>query len=158
MNLRESKIYGIKYDGKIIYVGRTTQVPQQRLSSHFSHRNNERICPPKLMKHFVGKELRDHTLVILERCSKQDAPNREIYWIKKLNTIEDGCNTSLTQGREKGCKNPTGKDHYLYGKQVARHIVEASIAARRGRHLSPEHRMKISIGNRRKKCVNEINI
>lgn len=80
------------------YVGKTTQMLKIRLSNHRCHK-----------KSYIGHAIRSHgwqnfKVEILEECATEAELNeREIYWIKTLNTkYPNGYN--LTDGGESGYK------------------------------------------------------
>lgn len=144
-------IYAITVSGKIVYVGQTVDMIHR-------YNRHSRIVQTKVIPHSAKL----YNVLIsnpdswdmheIERTDRRNANAREVYWMRHLDTINNGCNTSDTGGREKGCLNPSGDNHYLHGKPVARHIVEASVAARKGKNLSEEHKEKIRKGNTGKQC------
>jgi hypothetical protein len=115
--MRKAKVYGIEFEGKIIYVGVTKQkYVCSRLVTHKS----------QAKKNLKGKTLlgewmltnKKFTVQILEECPVEVMFKREAYWIKHYNVIETGLNrpNKAGPGRQKGCDNPRGKDHYLSRK------------------------------------------
>lgn len=142
-------IYGVTINGVVVYVGQTDNA-WRRYREHATRMHHEDASPRALYQRLRAANGKNWDLVGLETCAANRANARESYWIRKLGTAkEGGCNKSdrACGGREKGCTNPTGADHYLYGKSVARHIVDASVAARKGKKLAPEHVEAIRLGN-----------
>lgn len=135
-------IYGLEFGDRIIYVGSTERSPAKRLSRHYSDAKSGKISP---LYCWMREEMPLLRMKILEVCTSMERYERERHFIAFHDTITNGFNTDLTdrKGRPKGCVNPIGEDHYLYGKKVSRHIVDASVAARRGKHLSEEHKAKL---------------
>lgn len=133
-------VYGIKFKGKVVYVGITTGSVKQRVFKHFSHARSlqKREACPKLYEHIRNNpELVDYSLSILDQCTRDQGEEREKFFIEKYDTLENGLN------KTSGGNWSKGSDHYLYGKRVDRHIVEASVAARIGKKLSDEHKAKL---------------
>lgn len=105
---------------------------------------------------------------IIEWCiSKEQLEEKEIYWIDKLNS----CNHSIGYNVSAGGFTPRfkGKNHPMYGKhhtdeakeknRVAHtgikqsyETIEKRISSLRGKHLSKEHKEKISKANKGKVC------
>lgn len=86
-------IYQIKNDiNDKIYIGKTTRTVQKRFQEHLK-RINERNNHLYLAMRKYGKE--HFYPVELEECPNEQLNEREIYWIKKLNTYENGYNETL---------------------------------------------------------------
>jgi len=102
------------HNGKI-YIGRTSKPKlRMRIDSHMWYAKNSNCNIPfaNALKKY-GKE--GFRWEILEECSRQDAGNREIYWIDKLNPQY---NATL------------GGDGGRYGKSCPEHVKEATRKAR----------------------------
>lgn len=141
-------VYAVIVDGEIVYVGRTNNLVK-RHREHRARINAANASPKKLYARL--RTAINWDLVEIDRCPPEDVVARETFWIRYHGTHKSpGCNSrdDGVGGREEGCENPSGEQHYLHGKNVARHVVEASIAARTGKHLSEEHAAKISAGIR----------
>ena len=146
MKSRTAEVYGIEFEGKIVYVGVTTVGVKRRISKHYSDSVLNRGA-----KKF-GQWLKSNPIFvikILEYCPTEIRMVREKYWISHYGTVENGYNGTAfcPPGREKGCSNPKGKDHPHWGKPAYPKAVENSVKARLGKHLSEEHKEKIRAGN-----------
>jgi hypothetical protein len=139
------KIYGIKYGGDIIYVGQTCQSIETRFYSHIAAARGLRNSrAPLLHAHFRENNFTGYTVEILEFCNIAERFNRERHWIDKLDTFNKANSQKIRKIR---CNKtaggmPKGPEHYMFGKPISRHVVEASIAARIGKPLSEEHKAK----------------
>jgi len=138
------RIYAIKFKDEMIYVGQTAQSVDQRF---FKHLNNARhdydsARVPKLYAHMRENNFEGYKFELLEVViDKEDVSSREKYWID-FYTTKDKCNTTA------GGITSSGPDHYLYGvKDGMKKAREASIAARKGKPLSLEHRIAQSKGH-----------
>lgn len=138
-------IYAIEHRGKIIYVGQTSRGVKARIGQHFAHATSSvgrlgRTCP--LLYEFIRQnpERDNYRILILEQTTRADAHARERHFIAMHDTQKNGVN--VTAGGV-----IAGEEHYLHGKHVAHHIVDASVAARVGKKLTPEHVEKIRKGN-----------
>lgn len=147
-------IYGIEFAGKIMYVGQTQSSMQVRWWRHMSNARTGRDSCPHLYRHMRKHSLIGYKEIELERCAEELAAEREMYWIAHHKAFGEGglnCHPGGNQTR--------GVHHYLHGKTVSRHIVEASVKARRGTKHSAEHIEKIRAANTGKKQpVNYIRI
>lgn len=77
-----------------VYIGQTKQSIEQRFCQHKSHARNNRN------NHKLGNAIRkygDENFIIekIEECNYNDLNDRERYWIKKYNSIENGYNSTL---------------------------------------------------------------
>lgn len=134
-------IYGIKHKDMIVYVGSTQKNPAQRFGKHLcAARNGSK----GLLYDFIRKKKPSLSLVVLEVCLPESRYERETFYIKNYKTAEIGYNedSSAVHGRPKGCFNPSGKDHYLYGKKLPEHVRQIVIAANLGRKQSEETKNK----------------
>jgi len=133
-------VYGIKFRGRMIYVGITTNSVNQRVYKHFSQARSpqDRDACPELYGHIrANPDISEYSISILDQCSREDAETVEKAYVEKYDTWRNGFN------RTKGGNWPRGSDHYLYGKHVAKHIVEASVKSRLGKRLSEQHKAKL---------------
>ena len=145
------KPYGIIYlitnkvNGKK-YVGQTTKTIQERFSEHIRYAKH--ISNKTIHKAMRNHGLDNFSVIQLCECNNQNELNKmEQYYILEYETIFDhhkGYN--MTYGgnqngklsektKEKISKSLKGENHQYYGK-----------------HLSEEHRRKISEANKGKKC------
>jgi hypothetical protein len=79
------------------YIGQTTaKNPKTRWSGHLSaFRRGKNICP-KLNRAFAKYGVENFTFSILDVClSQSELDEREIFWIKKYNTISEGYNIKI---------------------------------------------------------------
>lgn len=126
-----AQVYGLEFEGKIVYVGVTTMDIRQRISKHYQCSAYNRRGAKKLGEWLKTKP--KFLIKILEYCPSEIKFEREKFWIKNYNTINNGLNSENfvdAPGRQKGCSNPTGKDHYLYGKKVDPKIWRESVKKR----------------------------
>jgi hypothetical protein len=133
-------VYGIKFRGRMIYIGITTASVNQRVYKHFSQarKPQARDACPKLYAHIrANPDLSQYSISVLDQCTREEAEGYEQKYIARYDTLENGFN------KTKGGNWAKGSDHYLYGKHVAAHIVEASVRARLGKRLSEEHKEKL---------------
>lgn len=151
-----AQVYGLEHEGKIVYVGVTTMDIRQRISKHYQCAHYGRRGSKKLSPWLLTNP--KFLIKILEYCPAEEKSQREKYWIDFYDTIANGLNSEPfvdAPGRPKGCSNPSGKDHYMYGKPACKAAVEASVAARRGKKLSEEHRQKMREGHARRKLLKQ---
>lgn len=95
------------------YIGFTTRTLEERFKEHISSGRNIRGSI------YLAKSLQEygsinHTIELLEECASDNVLERETYWIKKLNTIDEGFNIKFSfsdknekiyWGRESEAKN-----------------------------------------------------
>lgn len=138
---KSTTVYAIEHLGKIVYVGKTSVGLKARIHSHWGHANStnprQRNLCPKLYPYLRANPNKDeYSIRVLGQFTGTEADEKEIYFISFYDTRFSGLNSA--PGGNSSC----GSDHYLYGKKVSRHVVEASIAARIGKPLSEEHKAK----------------
>lgn len=121
--MKLARVYGVEFEGKIIYVGVTKQKDIfHRFSAHKSAAKTGKSGADKLGKWLLANPL--YSIKILEYVKMDERFERERYWIGFYKTIECGMNRKPYKGgankpfrgapgRPKGCPNPKGKDHYL---------------------------------------------
>jgi group I intron endonuclease len=120
-------------NGKM-YVGKSKCI-ERRWKTHRSgtkHHHN-RYFHADILKHGIGK----FKFAVLEKCEEHLLDEREIYWIKELNTTNPGIGYNMTQGGD-GENTSRWIDYRQVGKSVSRTMS--------GRKLSDEHRKHISDG------------
>lgn len=84
------------------YIGQTTGSYKNRFQQHMTKKYKEKKYKPIITK-AVEKYGRENFCVdVLEKCENNLLDEKEIYWISKLNTFEDGYNQ--TQGGQGGKK------------------------------------------------------
>lgn len=148
-NTSWATVYGVMDGEKVVYVGVTIQDVRQRISSHISHSlaNRKGVRTPWKFHNWLRDNHNRITVRVLEICPRDSRFDRERYYIQLHNTVETGLNLphfDEAPGRERGCSNPRGKDHYAYGDSNAtRKAVEASVKARTGKPLSEETKQKM---------------
>jgi len=141
-------IYGIKFEGKMVYVGATSRGVKARIVGHFnnavSDRGRLRITCPKLYGFFRANPDRSkYSVAVLDQCSAEHASASEMNFVEKYDTLHNGLNANT------GGNWARGDQHYMYGKPAPAKAVAASVAARTGKKLSPEHIEAIRKGNAR---------
>lgn len=129
-----------------VYVGQTTQELKLRLKYHKSNKNT-----------LIGRAIRKYgwenfSVEVLEECETQEQLNeREIFWIKKLNSKNpNGYN--LTDGGERNYKVVESVRRKISLAGMGRKFsdeTKAKISASNKKHYAenPERRLKISIAN-----------
>ncbi len=133
------------------YVGQTTRTLKKRFKEHTYEKN------------YIGHAIRSHgkdlfALAVLKVCySKEELDFWEKYFIKARNTkAPNGYN--LTDGGEGlvGCTDETrakkstsmsGENHPFFGKHLSPEHRDKISAARKGKPLSSEHCAKLSLKN-----------
>lgn len=127
-----SEIYALLSGERVVYVGSTERSLKHRLAKHVSSAHNSPTKNPKLSS-WLLTEPKDLTGKVLEVVPIERRYERETYWIAFYDTVDNGLNADKTAklGRPKGCSNPSGKDHYLYGKKVNPKTWKSSVEARR---------------------------
>lgn len=156
MNQKLAQVYGIESEGKILYVGVTTMDIRRRMSNHYDCAFKGRRGAKKLGQWLLNKPV--FSVKILEYCPFETRFETEKKWINHYDTINNGLNSEHfvdAPGRPKGCKNPSGKDHYLYGKPACSKAIAASVAARKGKPLSEAHKQAQREGHLRRKLLKE---
>ena len=130
-----------------------------------------------LGKAFLKYGIDNFKFTIIEECSDEDMSNREIFWINKLNTCVKDKNSwgyNMTHGGEclYGEENPffgkkhsketkdklsefakarTGSLNPFYGKKHSEETKQKISKANRGRKLTEERKLELSIINKGKK-------
>lgn len=79
------------------YIGQSIHV-EERWKEHIEKNNNKSLIHLAIIKYGVE----NFSFEILEQCSQQELNDREIYWIDKYDTYQNGYN--LTLGGESGRK------------------------------------------------------
>ena len=91
------------------YVGQTVGDPKIRWYNHlYCAKNN----PLMVISHAIAKHGEDNfKFEVIENCSEENLNDREIYWIKELNTFHDGYNSNEGGGGNSGYKMKRGAVH-----------------------------------------------
>jgi hypothetical protein len=146
MKSNTAEIYGIEFEGKIVYVGVTTVGVKRRLNKHY-HDSRLNRGAKKFGQWLKSKPI--FVVKILEYCPTEIRMEREKHWINHYDTQKNGYNGEpfCGVGRPKGCSNPKGKDHAQWGKPAHPNAIKNSVKARIGKPLSDEHKEKIRLGN-----------
>jgi hypothetical protein len=122
----KARIYGVEFEGKIIYVGVTKQSNiLLRFAAHKSAAKTKMPGFSKLGEWLLTDPL--YSIKILEYVDLDVRFKREAFWINHYKTIENGFNRPAYKGgannpcrgapgRPKGCSNPSGSDHYASTK------------------------------------------
>lgn len=77
------------------YVGKTNRDIQTRFQEHCRQSNLQQNEQRPLYNAMNKYGVENFTIALLEQCSEKDAATKEIYWIGKLNTYEQGYNATL---------------------------------------------------------------
>jgi len=143
-NYKPITVYGISYEGDMIYIGVTSMSVRSRMSQHFRRPFTKGARPTSIL---LGEFIKSHENIekyvvhILDQCKLEQAAELEKKYISFYKT-QDKCNMNS------GGNWCAGKEHYLYGKKVDRKIIDASVAARIGKPLSDIHKLKIGAANK----------
>jgi len=127
-----------------IYVGMTTCPINKRFKQHeYKSKRNSR-CPVHLAISKYG--INSFSIALLENCLLNILGEREIYWIKKLNSMNIGYN--LTKGGN-GSRYHTNEikekiSKSLLGHKLSEQTKEKISCSLRNKKLTPEHRKNIS--------------
>lgn len=97
-------IYGIIFQGKVVYIGQTNSTPSQRFRTHRSCAARGENQSPKLYRHMRRYSNKKYAVVELEQCSHEESAERERYWIEKFNTLTVGLNTNQGKIQSRGHK------------------------------------------------------
>lgn len=152
-----------------IYVGKTSQGLKKRYNSHLKNAKN------KVNRHLYdainhyGKE--SFKIELIEQCKKEQANEREIYWIKELNSNDRSVGYNMTEGGDGGStnfgKNFKGKTCYdkwikeggeEYANKRKKEMQEKQSISKKGKKRTPhseETRKKLSFINKGKKLSEE---
>lgn len=141
-------VYGLEFEGKIVYVGSTTYELNKRAREHQYMARKSNL--PNKLHVWIREKNPDFKIIRLDQCSSETRYYVETFYMKKHDTIQNGFNSEEAHhsGRPKGCKNPTGADHYMFGKKMPEHIKEAARQYHLGRKLSEDHKRKLHAAGR----------
>lgn len=141
-----------------IYIGKTIKTLTERMSRHFwSAIKNSPYYLHKSIKKY-GKE--NFIIEEIEVCNSLEQLNeREIYWIKELNSkIPNGYNmTDGGEGADTFTNNPNKEiirkkiRDKLIGKKLTKKHIKNIIIGKKNNPMSDENRQKISIINKNNK-------
>jgi predicted GIY-YIG superfamily endonuclease len=140
MSSEETLIYVLKDPdtNEIRYVGKTINL-RKRYNIHTSKKTQEKI--KTYVSYWLLTLLNNNKkpiLEIIERCTKKDWVEREIYWIDYYkNLIPNLCN--ISKGGEGGNGNTWTEAQKLKQSEILK-----------GRKLTEEHKRNISINNKAK--------
>lgn len=90
------KIYIIKNDlNDKVYIGQTTQSLQKRFNGHCCHSKSDRSVNMHIKRaiHKYGKE--HFKIELIEECDASLLDEREIYWIEKYDSFNNGYNLTV---------------------------------------------------------------
>ena len=121
-----TKIYKITNNqNNKVYVGQTTKTLEERLKKHFIDSTGE-IRQRKFYQDILDYGRENFSIELIEECSDEVANIVESYWIYKLNSIEEGYNSCLSEG--KSDTSPTGMTNETYLKKLGKdNITSKSI-------------------------------
>lgn len=154
--MKEGSIYLIRCEiTEQLYVGRTVKKIERRFKDHVKYALKHPEVSFKLASALRKYGAENFVVSELEKCAREMLPEREQFWVAKLDTFENGLNS--TPGGESGYMSETaraklsermlgrnGKDHPAYGYRHDE-ATKASIAeALRGRETSDETRLRMS--------------
>lgn len=108
-----TKIYKITNTatGKI-YVGQTTKTLEERLNRHF-YTSNVEGRQQKFYKEILDYGRNSFVIELIEECPDEYADTVESYWIYKLDTIKNGYNSCLSQGKNDTSPKGASNEKYL---------------------------------------------
>lgn len=108
-----TKIYKITNTatGKI-YVGQTTKTLEERLNRHF-YRATKENCQRKFYDEILNYGRNSFVIELIEECPDEYANTVESYWIYKLNTIENGYNSCLSQSKSNTSSKGVSNEEYM---------------------------------------------
>lgn len=101
------------------YVGQTRSTLAHRMAQHKNEASLSEHKNRPLYKAINKYGINHFSISVLEECSLEDLNEREIYWIAKLDTYNNGYNATLG-GEGKGNKNTTFYDY----KELANSYIE----------------------------------
>ena len=81
-------------NGKM-YVGKTMLNVEERFKEHKKDSKRERCKDRPLYKAMNKYGIENFIVEAIEECSSEQSSEREIFWIKKLNTYHDGYNATI---------------------------------------------------------------
>lgn len=110
------------------YVGQSNDI-QRRFKEHIWAGDKTRILLDKAIKKY-GKE--NFTYEILEECSLEELNEKEEYWIKKCNAVEEGYNlssggTQQSVGSNNGRSKLTEEDIRIIRTAYANHEKQSKV-------------------------------
>ena len=89
-------IYKIKNtDNNMLYVGKTTYELEDRFEGHIRDSKNEKRNHRKLYSAMNEIGIEKFSIELIEEVDNDIASSREIYWIEKLDTYNNGYNSTL---------------------------------------------------------------
>ncbi len=153
--MRKSSIYMITCNktGKR-YIGQTVKKLSYRLNDHRSYAEKHPEATFKLPNAIRKHGIESFFIELIEICSVDEVNDREIYWIKFMDTYNTGYNStlgghqrddsSILRGEEHPLYGVTGENHPAFGyhhTDVAKKVIGDSV---RGRPVSEETRKKRS--------------
>lgn len=162
----ECGIYKIvnKVNGKI-YVGQTSNI-KKRCKAHLVKLKNEKHCNSYLQNAWNKYGEKNVIFESIEICNVDDLNNREIFWIKKMDSFENGYNLTLggegnrgyvvpTESREKMSKAKKGKQYRLgcTNTEESKSKLSASQMGNKyclGRIYSDQTKAKLSLASKNK--------
>lgn len=141
------------------YVGRTVRKIERRFKDHVRYALKHPEATFKLACALRKYGAENFVVSELERCSFETLPERESFWIARLNTFCAGLNS--TPGGERGYMSEAarvklsermrglrGVDHPAYGYQHDEDTKSMIADSLRGRTLSDETRQKMAEAHR----------
>ena len=138
-----------KINGKV-YIGITSQIPTQRWGANGKNYRSSPHFYSAIQKY--GWDNFEHN-ILLENLSKEDACTKEQELIKKFNTMDKRfgynqtscgeCFELSAEARIKKSKAMIGNKNGL-GKPCSKEKADKIRNAQKGRHLSDEHKKKLS--------------
>ncbi len=139
---KKVQVYAIRHEGIIIYIGNTGTPIEKRFQDHIyrARINSHRHCR-KLNDHMRTNNYTGYSYEWLENTTEDLRYEREKYWIKKFNTRENGCNSTL------GGISAVGEDHYMWGREHKPETKEKIRIAHTGRPLKEAHKEAIRKAN-----------
>ncbi|MDD5651663.1 MAG: NUMOD3 domain-containing DNA-binding protein [Candidatus Nanoarchaeia archaeon] len=133
----------------IIY--KTTNLLNQKIyvGKHYTSDNDGYLGSGKLLKLAIKKYGRENFIrETLELCTLNNANEREIFWIDKLNTMNRDVGYNITKGGMGGISGFFGKDNPNYGHRWNEEQRERARQANLGKTISIEQRKKVSDWNK----------
>lgn len=96
-----------------VYIGQTSHDLQERLKMHKWFSKQERAKGLKIYKAINEFGIENFSIELLEEVNKEEANQREVYWINFYNSVEEGLNTKGSLGKSGGdtlTNNPNMKE------------------------------------------------
>lgn len=94
------------------YVGKTKFDPQRRWKEHKWALNRSKESSMQIHKEMKKEGVENFTFEVIEECKESEVEIREIYWIKELNSCEEGYNAVVPREKNSlfnNLKNPKKK-------------------------------------------------